>query len=140
MPLVMPIDGESALAPWPPEPARDDLAIGRRQSTRHPLQLSGRFVTGAENVRVWIEDISETGAAVRLMHAHPIAPGRLSWLGFEQFADIAWQRDARCGLHFAAPLPSEWLTQTLDCGDRIANGDRRMQRLASAWVHGPGDY
>lgn len=118
----------------------DDLLIGRRQSTRYPVRLSGRFIGGGANIRIWIDDISLTGAEMRLMVPRPLTIGRLLWLGFEQHVDVVWQNEARCGLQFADRLPPDWLRQTLDAADLAAKGSSSMRRLAAAWVHGPGDY
>lgn len=119
----------------------DDLLIGRRNSTRHPVKLIGRFVTHELNLRIQLEDISATGACFRLFHARPVKAGMLRWLDFAVFGDLAWQREDRCGLQFAEPLGAECLRATLDFANRIARdpGDSCI-RLAAAMTHGPGDY
>jgi hypothetical protein len=128
------------------DPIRDAIAheelIGRRTSSRHPLDLSARIITADASVRVKVEDISATGAAFRMMVPRPIRSGRLCWLGFEIFGEIAWQCDTRCGLRFADRLSPECLRRTIEFGARAASdkdGDR-FARLASAWAYGPGDW
>ena len=119
----------------------NDLLIGRRQSTRHRLDMSARLVAAHENLRVQLEDISASGACIRLMHPRRLSAGRLHWLGLTAFARIVWQNDLRCGLQFDEPLSEECLRQTLEFGEMIVNDpSEKYLRLASAWVHGPGDW
>ncbi|WP_057884305.1 PilZ domain-containing protein [Tsuneonella troitsensis] len=115
--------------------------IGRRSSSRHAIDLCARYVTPEASVRVKLEDISASGAAFRMMVPRPLRSGRLNWLGFEIFGEIAWQCDTRCGLRFGDRLSAECLRRTLDFGERAAAGDGdRFARLASAWAYGPGDW
>jgi hypothetical protein len=66
---------------------------------------------------------------------------RLCWLNFAVFGRIAWRDEMRCGLQFDEALSEECLSQTIEFGELITT-DRtdRFLRLASAWVHGPGDW
>lgn len=132
-----------ACSPSSPQPVGSavESLIGRRASTRHPLDIAGRFIFGDVNVRVQLEDISANGAAFRLMHPRPVEPGKLCWLGFEFFGEVLWQAEGRCGLRFADRLPDDCLRQTLNFGASAALDRKgKLNRLASAWVHGPGDY
>lgn len=132
-----------APSPAPPKPACSavESLIGRRGSIRHPLDIAGRFIFGDVNVRVQLEDISASGAAFRLMHSRPLEPGKLCWLGFECYGEVLWQADGRCGLRFTDRLPDDCLRRTLDFGASAALDRKgKLNRLASAWVHGPGDY
>jgi len=118
-----------------------DLLIGRRQSARHKLDMSARLVAAHDNLRVQLEDISAHGACVRLMHPRRLATGRLCWLRFRSFGRIVWQNDLRCGLAFDEPLTEECLRQTLEFADKIGcDATDKYGKLASAWVHGPGDW
>jgi hypothetical protein len=117
------------------------VLVGRRESQRHRLDIAARIVSSSASLRVQLEDISLTGACVRLMVPQKIADGRLSWLNFNCFARVVWNDGLRCGLVFDEEINGEWLKQTVDFG-RLANKDKgdRFVKLASAWVHGPGDW
>ncbi len=121
--------------------AADDLLVGRREDLRHRLDLSARFVTPGANTRVQLEDISASGACIRLKQARPLEDGRLCWLNFAMFARVVWKGDIRCGLRFEEPLSAECLAQTIEFGELMTGdaGDRFL-RLATAWTHGPGDW
>jgi hypothetical protein len=120
---------------------RLDVMIGRRDATRHPVGIAARFLAHEVNVRVQLEDISASGACIRLLHPRALAAGRLCWLDFEIFGQVVWQRDERCGLKFDERLTPDCLRRTLEFADRAARDtDDRYRRLASAWVHGLGDY
>ncbi len=130
-------------APCPrAEPAhRIEELIGRRASSRHPIDLAARFVSAGVNVRVQLEDISATGACIRLMSHRPLGEGRLLWLNYEQFVRPVWQADLQCGLEFDQRLDADRLRRTLEFGEAdLDKSVSTMRRLASAWVHGPGDY
>jgi hypothetical protein len=119
----------------------NDLMIGRRQATRHKLDVSARLIAAHDNLRVQLEDISTGGACVRLMHPRRLTEGRLCWLQFEAFGRIVWQNDLRCGLQFEDPITEECLRRTIEFGEMIVkDATDKYLRLASAWVHGPGDY
>ncbi|WP_120717298.1 PilZ domain-containing protein [Tsuneonella amylolytica] len=121
-------------------PSLDEL-VGRRRSTRHPVDISARFLDSEADIRAHIEDISATGACFRLMRPRRLIAGRLSWLGFEIYGEIVWQTEDRCGMHFADRLDAACMRATLDFADRMAReGGDRYHRLAHAWTHGRGDY
>jgi hypothetical protein len=121
--------------------AVDEVLIGRRQNSRHPIDLSARIVAHGFSLRVQLEDLSATGACIRLMHPRRITGARLRWLHYEWPCVVVWQSGLRCGLAFEEALAPECLKQTLAFGEQASGitGDR-FKRLASAWVFGPGDY
>jgi hypothetical protein len=119
----------------------NDLLIGRRQSARYRLDMSARLVAAHENLRVQLEDISTGGAGIRLMHPRKLTTGYLHWIGLRAFGRVVWQNDLRCGLQFDEPLSERCLRQTIEFGEMIVNdASDKYGRLASAWVHGPGDW
>ena len=119
----------------------EEALIGRRVSQRHRLDISARVIGGSDNLRVQMEDISATGACVRLMHPQKLRDGRLCWLSFAVYARVVWNDGVRCGLVFDEPLADDCLKQTVEFG-QLATKDNsdKFLRLASAWVHGPGDW
>lgn len=122
-------------------PCAEEALIGRRVSQRHRLDISARLVGGANNLRVQMEDISASGACVRLMHPRKLADGKLCWLNFAVYARVVWNDGIRCGLVFDEPLDEDCLKQTIEFGQlAIKDKSDKFLRLASAWVHGPGDW
>lgn len=119
----------------------DDLLVGRRIATRSRIDLAGRYVCVAANVRVQVEDISSTGACMRLMRPQTLTEGTLGWLGFTHFGRVVWNDGFRCGLSFDEPVSQECLQRTVEFS-RLSSDDAgdRFARLASAWAHGPGDW
>ncbi|MFA9200596.1 MAG: PilZ domain-containing protein [Cypionkella sp.] len=115
--------------------------VGRREATRHRVNLSARITVPDASLRVQLEDISATGAAIRLMHPRAFAGGRLRWLEFSAYCHVAWRNELRCGVVFADPLESDQLRRTLEFNKLIGSSSAdKYGRLASAWVHGPGDW
>ena len=121
--------------------SREEILVGRRQHLRHRLDLSARLIGPDSNVRVQIEDISTGGACIRLIRPLAFDSARLCWLNFAVFGTVKWRQELRCGLMFDEPLSEECLAQTIEFGELITS-DRtdKFLRLASAWVHGPGDW
>ncbi|MGX7953368.1 PilZ domain-containing protein [Tsuneonella sp. HG249] len=115
--------------------------IGRRESTRHRVDLSARFVSSQVSLRVQLEDISTTGACIRLKCPRKLEAGRLFWLNSKAFGRIIWQNDLRCGVAFDEPLRDDVVEQALQFAELMANDTtEKFGKLASAWVHGPGDW
>ena len=99
------------------------------------------MITPAVNARAQLEDISATGACLRLKEPQRLGDGRLCWLNFEVYARLVWNDGIRCGLVFDDPLSEECLKQTIEFARLSSkNADDRFLKLASAWVHGPGDW
>ena len=105
------------------------------------LCIPARLVAFDGNQRIQLDDLSASGARVRLLKPQAVSAGTLKWLGFEAFVQVVWQEGLRCGLGFEAAIPQEWLQETREfargLGEERAAGFRK---LASAWVHGPGDW
>lgn len=119
----------------------EDALVGRRISQRHRLDISARIICASLNLRVQMEDISASGACVRLMHPQALSDGRLCWLNFAVYARVVWHDGIRCGLAFDEHLTDECLQQTTEFGQLLtADKSDKFLRLASAWVHGPGDW
>ena len=124
-----------------PVASTEEILVGRRVSPRHRLDIAARMITARVNVRVQLEDLSATGACLRLMHPGQLDNGRLRWLNFEVYGRTVWNDGIRSGLVFDEPLGDDCLTRTLDFARSSAHDpDPRLLKLASAWVHGPGDW
>ena len=119
----------------------NDLLIGRRQANRHRLNMAARLIAAHQNMRVQLEDISASGACIRLMRPGSLHDGHLCWLNFRAFARVVWRSDLRYGLRFDEPLSDDCLRRTAEFDELIGEGaGDKYGRLASAWVHGPGDW
>ena len=120
---------------------REEELIGRRESTRHRVDLSARFVSSHVNMRVQLEDISATGACIRLKAPRKLEAGRLFWLSAQAFGRIIWRKDLRCGIVFDEPLSDDAVEQATHFAALMAKDPtEKFGKLASAWVHGPGDW
>lgn len=119
----------------------NDLLIGRRRVNRHRLNMAARLIAAQENLRVQLEDLSASGACIRLMRPGSLRAGHLSWLNFRAFARVVWRSDLRYGLAFDETLTDECLRRTAEFDNLIGKDTNdKYGRLASAWVHGPGDW
>lgn len=119
----------------------NDVLIGRRETNRHRLNMSARLIAGEQSLRVQLEDISASGACILLMRPAPLDAGHLCWLDCKAFARVVWRSELRYGLAFEELLTDECLRRTIEFGNLIGNGAHdKYGRLASAWVHGPGDW
>ncbi len=128
------MDGSAALL-------REEILVGRRQYQRHRVDLSARLITATANARIQLEDISAGGACIRLSRPMAIDSARMCWLNFAIFGRLAWKEDLRCGLKFDEPLTDECLAQTIEFGELLGKDPtNKFLKLASAWVHGPGDW
>lgn len=116
--------------------------IGRRQNCWHPVDLAARFVCADLNIRLQLTDISPTGASARLSHPRNLREGRLLWLDYACFVSVVWQTELQCGFRFEERLPADQLRRTLEFGGAATadTATATLRKLASAWVHGPGDY
>ncbi|MGN3974276.1 PilZ domain-containing protein [Tsuneonella sp. SYSU-LHT278] len=118
-----------------------EALIGRRQNCRHPIDLAARFVSSDLNIRLQLADISPTGASARLIHPRTLREGRLLWLDYACLVSVVWQAGLQCGFRFEERLETDQLRRTLEFGEAAAGtATVTLRKLASAWVHGPGDY
>lgn len=118
-----------------------ETLIGRRINSRIRIDLAARFIAPGINIRLQFEDVSVSGACMRLMHPRRLTEGRVQWLDYSVFVETIWQAELRCGLRFADPLDDGCLDRTLEFGEASDRGGQdTLRRVASAWVHGPGDW
>jgi hypothetical protein len=105
------------------------------------VRLPARFKTPQADHRVLLEDISASGARIRVQQAHPLVPGTLHWLGKSVCAELVWHRGALAGLTFDVPIEAEWLEETAKLA-RMAQNDPHGSAtgLAAAWAYGPEDW
>lgn len=84
----------------------------KRVHQRMEVGIAARLQTldGLQNVR--LVDLSQSGAHLILSEPAPLKQAVLSWLDFEVFGDIAWQRGDEAGLRFDGLLPLRILVET----------------------------
>ena len=117
-----------------------ETMIGRRVSSRFPIDLAARFIAPGINIRLQFEDVSASGACMRMMYPRCLTEGKLHWLDYSVFVETVWQADLRCGFRFVDLLDAACLRRTLEFGEAADGDGTALRRLASAWVHGPGDF
>lgn len=140
-PQLPPPDAGPRSRPAVSSDALCETLIGRRVTSRFPIDLAARFIAPGINIRLQFEDVSASGACMRLMYPRCLTEGRLQWLDYSCFVEVIWQAELRCGLRFVDPLDVACLRRTLEFGESShRGGEDTLRRLASAWVHGPGDW
>ena len=106
---------------------------GNRARNRLRLGASASLVLTHETRPCLIEDVSSSGARVRMNH--PPARGHTAMLSFHElrlYCTVAWVLDDRCGLRFEKELPLEdmqgllWITQNRGQYERICNQSRAL--------------
>lgn len=106
--------------------ARSTVQKGHRTFNRLRLKVRASLILTHERTACTIENISSTGACIRL--AHPVAKGSTAILCFHLlrlYAVVMWSRDSLCGLRFEHPVEQEdmqgflWIVQNRAEYERI---------------------
>lgn len=106
---------------------------GSRSLNRLRLGAQANIVLTHESRRCLIDDISMTGARLRIERA--LAVGQTAVLQFHElklYAAVVWVRGTECGLRFDQPLELEdmqgmlWITQNRDVYNRICQTGHAM--------------
>ncbi len=114
---------------------------GSRHFNRLRLGAPASLVLTHESRRCLIDDISATGARLRI--DRPLAERQSAQLVFHElrlFATVMWCRGAECGLRFERPLEQEdmqgmlWITENRAVYERICETGHAMD-----WSDGIGD-
>lgn len=114
---------------------------GNRHFNRLRLGVSAALVLTHETRPCLIDDISCTGARLRIMR--PLAERQSAELVFHElrlFATMMWLRGDECGLQFAVPLELEdmqgmlWITENRALYERICETGHAMD-----WSAGIGE-
>jgi hypothetical protein len=102
----------------------------RRAYARLELGIEAWFDTldGRQGVR--LIDLSQAGAHLLLSRPEPVREGVLSWLRFDTFAVVAWQREEHVGLEFDRLLPLPVMIETRHRAPDV------VRETAEAWVSG----
>ena len=115
---------------------------GNRHFNRLRLGAAASLVLTHETRRCLIDDISATGARLRINR--PLAARQSVQLVFHElriFATVKWVRGAECGLQFAEPLDMEdmqgmlWITENRELYERICQTGHAMD-----WAEGIGEH
>jgi hypothetical protein len=114
---------------------------GGRHFNRLQLGVSAQLVLTHETRDCLIDDISCTGARLRVMQ--PLAEHQSLLLAFHElklFATVVWLRGGECGLRFDQPIDPEdmqgmlWIKENRKIYDRICQAGHAMD-----WAEGFGD-
>ena len=112
--------------------------IGRRGASRLRLALPARLVTTCASVPCTLQDLSRTGARVRL--AKPLCVGEACFLQFfdnKVFVVVVRQQSETNGLEFDCPISEEDVIQVRAYAENIDAVERRSVRSdARKWVSG----
>jgi hypothetical protein len=109
----------------------------RRGCSRLRLGIPARLenLDGRQNVR--LIDLSQSGARLLTGPQHPFKSAVISWLGFEAFGDVAWQKGSDVGIQFEELIPLEWVIATRDkAPDVVRTEALGAQAAARDWVAG----
>lgn len=82
--------------------------LGNRIAARLCVQLDGHLDLASDKLRITLENVSRTGAAIRTAAA--LTPGASCLLKIGNiaiFSVVAWTRAGRTGLSFEKPLSKE---------------------------------
>lgn len=116
-------------------------ARGSRHLNRLRLGVPAKLVLTHETRDCLIDDISASGARLRIKRAVPA--GQTVKLAFHElalFAAVKWSVSGECGLQFDAPLDPEdmrgmlWITENRELYARICDNSAAID-----WASGRGD-
>ena len=104
-----------------------------RAHSRMQVGIAARLQTleGPQDVR--LVNISQNGAHVLLGKPVPIKQAFLSWLDFEVFGDIVWQKGDKVGMQFDGVLPIRILVETRQRAPFVVQEEALALR---EWVEG----
>ena len=81
--------------------------------------------------RVRLVDLSQSGAHLVLSDPKPLRQAFLSWLEFEVFGDIIWQRGYEAGMRFDRLLPLGHMVETRKSAPSVVRDEARDVRAAA---------
>jgi len=102
----------------------------RRAFLRLHVGIDAYLDTLEGRQKVYLVDLSQSGAHVALSEPREVTEGVLSWLGFDTFAIAAWQRDDEVGLQFDRLLPLHYMVETRQRAPSL------VLDMAQDWVTG----
>lgn len=114
------------------------LPAGRRSNSRVRLQLPGKLILTERTVSCIVENLSTTGARLRLNVPPKAGNGAFLRLAdMEIFCGIVWSTEDRCGLTFEEPMAGRKVVAMRDLAERYAqDAEARLKRAARDWVQG----
>jgi hypothetical protein len=112
----------------------------RRGHPRLRLGIGAYLQTLDGPQKVRLLDLSQSGAHLVLTRGEPLRQAFLTWLGFEVFGDIVWQRGREAGMRFDRPLAIAQLVETRRAAPSVVDAEaHRLETEARDWVEGyPG--
>lgn len=111
-------------------------AVGRRSLARLKLGVPARLITLNGVQDVLLDDLSLSGAQIRLSEREQFSTGVLEWLAFEELVDVVWHDGSTCGVKFERRLPKECILATRDAAPLLLDDDARARSVAKQWTEG----
>jgi hypothetical protein len=102
----------------------------RRAYLRLHVGIDAYLDTIEGRQKVYLVDLSQSGAHVALSQPEAVKEGVLTWLGFDTFAIAAWQHEDEVGLQFDQLLPLHVMVETRKRAPTL------VLEMAQAWVTG----
>ncbi|MCT2559037.1 PilZ domain-containing protein [Tsuneonella sp. YG55] len=107
-----------------------------RQFARLEVGISARLDTLSGRQSVRLVNLSQGGAQLILSVPDEAGEGMLTWLDFEMFGELAWQKGDRVGLTFDEPLAPLCLAETRRRAPSVVLDEAMGASFTKAWVSG----
>lgn len=117
-------------------PQMPEAMIGRRGRPRLRLGVPARLTTLEGTRDVLLNNLSSSGAQVRLAAGEKFTSGVLEWLQFDALVDLIWQEANTCGVRFDEPLPKRVILATRDAAPGLVDEEHGVRLFAKRWSEG----
>lgn len=115
------------------QPKRD---VGRRSLARLRLGVPARLITLYGVQDVLLDDLSLSGAQIRLSDGEQFSSGVLEWLDFDELVDVVWHDGSTYGVKFEKHLPKGCILATRDAAPALLDDEARARSVARQWTEG----
>lgn len=109
---------------------------GRRSLARLRLGVPARLITLNGVHDALLDDLSLSGAQIRLSDGEQFSIGVLKWLDFDELVDVVWHDRSTCGVKFEKPLPKGCILATRDAAPALLDDEARARSVAKRWIEG----
>jgi hypothetical protein len=115
-----------------------DGNVGRRTDARLRLMLPASLRLPVAKENCWLENISRTGALVRIEQLPPVdSTAIFKFMHLTLWCTVVWVQDNWCGLQFDEPLPSEAVLRFRSVFDHYPEHEQaHNEHIARSWVSG----
>lgn len=109
---------------------------GRRSLARLRLGVPARLITLNGVHDALLDDLSLSGAQIRLSDGEQFSIGVLKWLDFDELVDVVWHDGSTCGVKFEKHLPKGCILATRDAAPALLDDEARARSVAKRWIEG----